>query len=164
GGNGASVAQSLLESVADATAVADYSSVDSTRRHYSFNKPFRTNSSAGWHGGPDVYLFQRLLEQLLIIPAAQSVFCVNRAVRFFLYGLMRVNWGTVRLRWSGYAALYLTLAILALQAVFSSFQERYLLPLLPLVCLYAGHGLGTWERRMEKRGLRFWVVAGPALG
>src|SRR5690606_18897494 len=47
---------------------------------------------------------------------------------FLLYGLFRTRWETARLRWVGWLALYAGLAILGSQAVFSSFQERYLLP------------------------------------
>lgn len=82
---------------------------------------------------------------------------------FFLYGLLRVNWSTWRLRWAGWMALALAFLILALQSAFMSFQERYLFPLIPFVCVFAGHGLATWQRRCEGRVARFWCVAAPAL-
>ena len=82
---------------------------------------------------------------------------------FFLYGLFRTNWSTPRLRWVGFAGLFLAFAILALQAVFSSFQSRYLLPLGPFVCLFAGHGFATWERHTAACPRRFWLLAGPSL-
>jgi len=82
---------------------------------------------------------------------------------FFLYGLFRTQWSTARLRWTAWACLYLGLAVLVGQSIFQSFQERYLLPLLPLICLFAGHGLAVWERRCERHPLRFWGLAGPTL-
>ncbi len=81
---------------------------------------------------------------------------------FFLYGLFRAQFATPRLRLSGWVALYLALSLLALQSVFQAFQSRYLLPLVPLVCIAAGHGLAVWERRCKERPLRFWGLAGPA--
>jgi len=83
---------------------------------------------------------------------------------FILYGLFRVKWATARIRWTGWLSLYLAVAVLSLQSIFSSFQSRYLLPLLPLVCLFAGHGLATWDRHCERRPVRFWLLAGPVLG
>lgn len=83
---------------------------------------------------------------------------------FFIYGLFRIQWSTARLRWAGWLSLYLALGILGLQAVFLSFQARYLLPLLPLACLYAGHGLATWERHTAGHPLRRWGLMLPALG
>lgn len=82
---------------------------------------------------------------------------------FFLYGLFRVNWSTWRLRWAGWIGLALMLAILALQSAFMSYQERYLFPLVPLVCVFAGHGFATWQRRCESNRLRFAAVGGPAI-
>lgn len=82
---------------------------------------------------------------------------------FFMYGLLRVNWSTWRLRWAGWISLALAALILALQSAFMSYQERYLFPLIPLVCVFAGHGFATWQRRCERRPMRFWGVAGPAL-
>lgn len=82
---------------------------------------------------------------------------------FLLYGLFRTQWATARLRWAGWVCLYLWLAVFAMQSVFSSYQARYLLPLVPLACLFAGHGLATWERHAAGKPLRFWGLAAPAL-
>jgi hypothetical protein len=107
-----------------------------------------------------LHVYWNMFESFLAV----SPYCVTYGLfGFLLYGLMRTNWATARLRWMGWAALYLTLAILILQSVFSSFQERYLLPLIPLVCLFAGHGLAAWERKMGERSWRFWILAGPAV-
>ncbi|HOE95920.1 MAG TPA: glycosyltransferase family 39 protein [Candidatus Sumerlaeota bacterium] len=94
---------------------------------------------------------------------ALPVFLTLGITGFLLYGLLRTRWETARLRWFGWLALYLMLAILALQSVFSSFQARYLLPLLPLVCLFAGHGFATLDRHVKRRPV-YWAVAGAALG
>jgi hypothetical protein len=82
---------------------------------------------------------------------------------FMVYALFRTRWATARIRWTAWVTLYLAVAIIGLQSVFSSFQSRYLLPLVPLVCLFAGHGLAIWERHQEKTKWRFWILAGPAL-
>ena len=63
----------------------------------------------------------------------------------------------------GWVCLYLTLGILGLQSVFSSYQSRYLLPLVPLVCLFAGHGLAVWERRQEQHPWRLWGLVLPTI-
>ena len=82
---------------------------------------------------------------------------------FMLFGVLRTNWATTRLRWLGWKVLYLTLAIFTIQAVFTSLQERYLLPLLPPACLFIGHGVATWERRAGARSWRFWGLVAPSL-
>ena len=83
---------------------------------------------------------------------------------FMLYGLFRIQWSTARLRWTGWVALYLTAVLIVLHAVFSAFQSRYLLPLLPFACIFAGHGLAVWQRRVEQRKWLLWALAAPAAG
>lgn len=80
-----------------------------------------------------------------------------------LYGLFRTRWATPRLLCFGALALYGALAIVALQSVFSSFQFRYMLPLVPMVCVFGGHGLATWERHNEKRRVMRWALAAPVV-
>ena len=58
----------------------------------------------------------------------------------------------------------MTLAILGMQSIFSSFQSRYLLPLVPLACMFAGHGLATCERHNDQRRGRLALLTVPALG
>lgn len=82
---------------------------------------------------------------------------------FFLFGLFRIQFGTKRIRNSAFVALYLALAVLTIQSVFQAYQERYLLPLVPMVCIIAGHGFAVWERKCADRPARFWSLAGPAL-
>lgn len=82
---------------------------------------------------------------------------------FLLYGLFRVQWSTTRLRRAGWVALYLTLALLVLQSVFASFQSRYLLPLMPIACVYIGHGLATWQRHTERQRVLGVAVSGVAI-
>jgi hypothetical protein len=48
--------------------------------------------------------------------------------------------------------LYITVAILVAQSVFQAFQERYLLPLLPLMFTFAGAGLDRMECWFNARG------------
>lgn len=82
---------------------------------------------------------------------------------FCVYGLFRTQYKTTRIRMSAYTAIYLTLTILVLHSVFQAFQSRYLLPLVPLACIGAGHGMAVWQKRcMENRG-RFLMLAAPAL-
>jgi 4-amino-4-deoxy-L-arabinose transferase-like glycosyltransferase len=82
---------------------------------------------------------------------------------FAVYGLFRTQYKTMRIRFGAYASLYLILAILALQSVFQAFQSRYLLPLVPLFCIAAGHGIAIWQKRcMEHQG-RFLALVIPAL-
>jgi 4-amino-4-deoxy-L-arabinose transferase-like glycosyltransferase len=112
--------------------------------------------------GPGATLlnYWNLFEEFLL----KSPYFVSYGIfGFFLYGLFRVQWATARLRWAGWLALYFGLAILAMQSVFQSNQARYLLPLVPLACLFAGHGLAAWERHNEGRPVRFWSLALPVL-
>ncbi len=83
---------------------------------------------------------------------------------FMIYGLLRADWSNSRTRAAGWTALYLTVAVLALQAVFMSFQERYLLPLAPLVCLFAGQGFAVWQGRIAGRSRWFLIPIAAALG
>ena len=85
---------------------------------------------------------------------------------FFTYGIFAFAVGGLVLSRQAMLkgmALYLALALLALQSVFQSFQSRYLLPLLPLVVAYAG--LGAARALREGGGKRRWpaVVAIAAL-
>lgn len=82
---------------------------------------------------------------------------------FLIFGLLRTNWATVRLRWAAWTALYFAVAVIVLQACFQSFQFRYMLPLVPLTCIFAGHGLEVWKKRCDGSHVRFWSLAGPAL-
>lgn len=83
---------------------------------------------------------------------------------FAVYGLFRTQYKTTRIRLSAYAALYLILAILALQSVFQAFQSRYLLPLIPLFCIAAGHGIAIWQKRCIDHRVRFLALVVPSLG
>ncbi len=47
--------------------------------------------------------------------------------------------------------LFLCIAIIGIQSVFSSFQSRYLLPVIPLVLIFAGHGMSLIESRLSNR-------------
>lgn len=102
-----------------------------------------------------------LFEQFLL---SSPYFITYGIFGFFLFGLFRTQFATKRLRLAAYASIYLALAILILQSVFQAFQERYLLPLVPLVCIGAGHGLAVWEKKWKEKPARFWALAGPALG
>jgi 4-amino-4-deoxy-L-arabinose transferase-like glycosyltransferase len=82
---------------------------------------------------------------------------------FMLFGFSRTLWSTPRIRWALWLFLFLLTSILALQAVFLSFQERYLLPLIPWVCIYAGHGMAIFEKQCGLRRPRFWLVTMPVL-
>ena len=53
--------------------------------------------------------------------------------------------------------LYLLVALLVLQSAFSSFQSRYLLPLLPFVCLFAGWGLSRLHEQW-RNGVGFKIL------
>lgn len=82
---------------------------------------------------------------------------------FAAYGLFRTQYKTIRIRLSAFASIYLILAILALQSIFQAYQSRYLLPLVPLFCIAAGHGMAIWQKRcIEHRG-RFLALVVPAL-
>ena len=122
---------------------------------------FRQRAGAGGDLGTTALNYWQLGESFVM---AAPYFFTYGIFGFAVYGLLRVQWATVRLRWAGWVALWLVLAVLALQSAFQSFQERYLAPLLPVVCLLAGHGLAVWQRRCARSRWRFWLVAGPALG
>ena len=112
-----------------------------------------------------VQTYWYMFEQFLLM---SPYFLTYGIFGFLLYGLFRTQWSTARLRWFGWVALYLALAIFVIQSVFSAYQSRYLLPLLPLVCIFAGHGLATWERHTRESGrLRrawFYLLVIPTLG
>lgn len=82
---------------------------------------------------------------------------------FAAYGLFRTQYKTKRIRWSAYAAIYLSLIVLALQSVFQAYQSRYLLPLAPFFCIAAGHGMAIWQKRCIEHRVRFLALAVPAL-
>lgn len=46
---------------------------------------------------------------------------------------------------------YVLLSILVIQSVFSSFQSRYLFPVLPFIIIYAGYGLELVEQKFRQR-------------
>jgi 4-amino-4-deoxy-L-arabinose transferase-like glycosyltransferase len=83
---------------------------------------------------------------------------------FFLYGMFRTQFKTTRIRISLWIALYLALTILVLQSAFQAFQSRYLLPLVPLTCIVAGHGMAVWQKRCVDHRGRFLALVVPALG
>ena len=55
----------------------------------------------------------------------------------------------------GWGYLVLAVAILWTQAIFSSFQSRYLLPLIPFMMVFAGVAAARWEERTARHLL--WV-------
>ncbi len=83
---------------------------------------------------------------------------------FFLYGLFRVNFATKRIAQSVIAAGYLTLGLLIMHSIFSAYQSRYLLPVVPFIVILAGHGMAVWEKHCEKHRGRFFALAIPTLG
>ena len=111
--------------------------------------------------GTSLLNYTQLFEQFLLM---SPYFLTYGLFGFLVYGLLRIQWRTARLRWTGWLFLYLVLAILVLQSVFASFQSRYLLPLLPMACVFIGHGLATWQRHTEHQPLRRWVLILPTLG
>ncbi|MCD6385031.1 hypothetical protein J7M23_04560, partial [Candidatus Sumerlaeota bacterium] len=46
---------------------------------------------------------------------------------------------------------YVLLSILIMQSVFSSFQSRYLFPVIPFILIYAGYGLVLIEQKFRQR-------------
>jgi len=74
-----------------------------------------------------------------------------------LLGLTRRG-GGARARAALLAALYLGAAVLTLQAAFSSFQERYLLPWLGILWVWGGVGL-AWARAALARRPRVFSAA-----
>ena len=81
---------------------------------------------------------------------------------FFLYGVFRTRFDSPGIRRCAWAAIFLTLAVLVSQSIFQAFQSRYLLPLLPLLCAWAGHGLAECRSRLTGRPIVFWTIALPA--
>ncbi len=82
---------------------------------------------------------------------------------FMIYGFSRTLWSTTRIRWALWLFLFLTGSILIIQSVFLSFQERYLLPLIPWVCIFGGHGFAILEKHRGISHARFWIFALPAI-
>lgn len=54
--------------------------------------------------------------------------------------------------------LYLVFSLLVLQSAFSSFQSRYLLPLLPLAAVFAGRGMAALRLRWKRRPVVFNIL------
>jgi hypothetical protein len=54
--------------------------------------------------------------------------------------------------------LYVGLLILILQTLFSSFQSRYLLPIVPLLLIFGGGGLAAIHEKMESAPRAFAVI------
>lgn len=118
----------------------------------------RAGSGGLWTALTQIYWYN--FEEFLL---KSPYFLTYGLFGFMLYGLFRTQWGTARLRWAGWICLYLALGIFGLQSVFSSYQSRYLLPLVPLACIFAGHGLATWERHNERHPVRLWGLVLPTV-
>lgn len=101
--------------------------------------------------------FWYMLEQFVLM---SPYFVTYGIFGFFIYGLTRINFATKRLTNSVLIAAMLTAAILVLQSSFHAYQSRYLLPIIPIICLLAGHGLAVWEKRCKDKDTRFYALAG----
>lgn len=62
-------------------------------------------------------------------------------IGFALVGFVRLESDRVKIQFYKLFTVYYFSALLILQALFQSYQERYLLPLLPFVCSFAGIGI-----------------------
>jgi len=71
----------------------------------------------------------------------------------FAAGLALFLKGDRRRKLFAWTFLAVAAAIVGMQSVFSSFQSRYLLPLVPFMALFAGMAASRWEERAGKRTL-----------
>lgn len=83
---------------------------------------------------------------------------------FFLFGLLRINFGTKRILQAVWVGTFLTAGLLVVHSAFQAFQTRYLLPIVPFLCMVAGHGMGVWEKRCKDHPKRFYALLGLAMG
>ncbi len=64
----------------------------------------------------------------------------------FLLGLIALLKGDFGMRTFGYGFLAIAAALIAMQTVFSAYQERYLLPLIPFMMVMGGVAGARWEQ------------------
>ena len=106
-------------------------------------------------------VWQTFLNILLLAESflAYSPYFLTLPVCFFLLaGLFYMDYGDERKARLLLLFVYLTAALLILQSAFSSFQERYLLPLLPFVALFAGWGIEAIRQRLGERKRIFKIL------
>jgi hypothetical protein len=86
----------------------------------------------------------------------------------FLAGLFYLGWDVKQRVLFFSLFMYLVVTLLLLQSAFSSFQARYLLPLVPLVTVFAGWGMETlrvrWNRHPWLASLVFFITLFYGLG
>lgn len=76
----------------------------------------------------------------------------------FLTGLYYLKWEKLPRRILFYEFAILAFMLLLLQSAFSSFQSRYLLPLLPFIVIFAGWGLVSFMDRPKGSGWLFKIL------
>ena len=118
-----------------------------------FRHPEQFVERAGQTGFSTMLNILNLFESFL----AYSPYFLTWPVFFlFLAGLFYLGWD-VKPRILFFSLfMYLVITLLLLQSAFSSFQARYLLPLVPLVTVFAGWGMETLRVRWNKHP---WLVS-----
>ena len=120
-----------------------------------FGHPAQFSERAGAALSDTVINILNLFESFL----AWSPYFVTWPVFFvFLCGMFYLDWKRKGRSRFAVLFLYLTVALLILQSAFSSFQSRYLLPLMPFIAVFAGRGLVVLSEKWISRKTCFSVL------
>ena len=123
--------------------------------YYGFRHPEQFAERAGQTWFSTMMNILNLFESFL----AYSPYFISWPIFFFfLAGLFYLGWDVKHRVLFFSLFMYLVIALLLLQSAFSSFQARYLLPLVPLVTIFAGWGMETLSEKWKKNQRLFALV------
>jgi dolichyl-phosphate-mannose-protein mannosyltransferase len=120
---------------------------------------FRHHGQFAERAGPNFWMtFINTLNVFESFLAYSPYFLTWPICFLFLAGIFMLNWNKKEQKITGFLFLYLTFVLLILQAAFSSFQSRYLLPLIPMVCIFAGWGLSVLKEKWKNSQWLWGIV------
>ncbi|MBN1902259.1 glycosyltransferase family 39 protein [Candidatus Sumerlaeota bacterium] len=122
---------------------------------YGFRHPQQFVERAGNSPGQTVILILNVFESFL----AYSPYFLTLPVFFFMLAGLFYPGGYRNERAILLGIfLYMVTSLLLLQSAFSSFQSRYLLPLLPMAAVFAGRGMAALKIFWKRRPLVFNIL------
>jgi hypothetical protein len=128
--------------------------------YYGFRHPEQFVERAGISPAQTAILILNVFESFL----AYSPYFLTWPICFFMIAGIFYPGGYGRERLVFLCLfLYLTASLLLLQSAFSSFQSRYLLPLLPLAVVFAGRGMAALRLRWKSRPVLFNILFSAAI-